>query len=338
MRPLAIPIAVSAGVVLSAPFMGQLRAALRLAFPDQFVAIVGLVVAAAVAVALVLAARFIRDRRLPRYAAIAAAIGLGVGYSLLTASGTPEVDVVERVHFVEYGVITFLFYRVWRPTGDSTVFILPVLAGLVVGACEEWLQWFIPNRVGEIRDVFLNLVAMVCGLLFSLGVLPPAGFSRRLREGSRRRLVLAASAAVLVCGAFVSAVHLGHLVEAADGSTFRSRYDAGELERLGRDRSDRWRVRPPIVLRRLSREDQYLDEGFWHVRRRNQAWAAGDYATAWGENRILERYFAPVLDTTTYAGPPSRWPAEQRADAEQRVDTSAPYQSDAEPFPILLWP
>ena len=43
-------------------------------------------------------------------------------------------------------------------------------------------------------------------------------------------------------------------------------------------------------------------------------------AEAWRENLILERYFAPVLDTPTYASPQAnRWPPEQRADLERRA-------------------
>ena len=79
------------------------------------------------------------------------------------------MDVVQRFHFLEYGVITFLFYRAWKPLEDQRYWCCLVLAGLIVGTADEWLQWFIPNRVGEIADVLLNGIAIGCGLLFSLG-------------------------------------------------------------------------------------------------------------------------------------------------------------------------
>ena len=163
---LAVAICVSTAIVLSAPFLGQLRAALRAAFPDRFATIVGGSVAVAVMAALVVALVSVRSRRLTRYGAVAAALAIAIVYSLLTRTGIPEVDAVERVHFVEFGAIALLFYRAWRPLGDSATFLLPVLAGLLVGTLDEWLQWFIPNRVGEARDVFLNLVAISCGLMF----------------------------------------------------------------------------------------------------------------------------------------------------------------------------
>src|SRR5688572_28021633 len=75
----------------------------------------------------------------------------------------------ERFHLTEYAVITVLFYRVWRPQGDATTFVLPDVAGLVSGVADEWFQWFIPSRAGELRDVVLNGIGIVSGLLFAVG-------------------------------------------------------------------------------------------------------------------------------------------------------------------------
>jgi hypothetical protein len=333
--------AVSIAVVLSAPFMGQLRAALRAAFPARFVAIVGALVAITIGAAVLAAIVRIRDRGAVRYSAIAAALVLGAGYSLFFATGTPDVDVVERVHFVEYGVITFLFYRAARRFDDVTVLVLPVLAGLMVGTLEEWFQWFIPVRVGEARDVLLNLVAIGCGLLFSVGVDPPAAISRRVSAASARRLGGAATGVLLVFAAFVYSVHVGYELVDPEVGTFRSRYTREVLAAMARDRAARWRTDPPLEFRRVAREDQYIDEALWHVRRRNTAWDEGDAAEAWGENLILERYFEPMLDTPTYTSLVGhRWPAGQRDDAKRRLPAAAsvPFVSDAEPYPIIAWP
>ena len=83
-----------------------------------------------------------------------------------------------------------------------------------------------------------------------------------------------------------------------------------------------------------------MDEGFWHIRRRNESWAAGDYPQAWRENLILERFFAPVLDSPSYAAARgSRWPAEQRDDAKNRgAATLSAFTSRAEPYSIITWP
>ena len=150
---LLLALAVSVAVILSSPFIRDIRDWIRASFPGQYATVVATAVALAIAGALVVAVVRIRDRRAARYGAILLALALGTAYALWNAQGIAEVDVVERVHFVEYGLITLLFYRVWRPRGDASMFVLPVLAGIAVGTLEEWLQWFIPARVGEVRDV-----------------------------------------------------------------------------------------------------------------------------------------------------------------------------------------
>ena len=341
--PFLIAIAVAAAVVVSAPLIGQLRAWIRATFPGRFVLIVGAIAAVMLAAALVAAAIRIRENRRRRFGAIAAAIALAIVYSAWNASDNPESNAVERFHFLEYGLITWLFYRAWRPLDDLAIFLLPTLAGIIVGTAEEWLQWFIPNRVGELRDIFLNLAAIVCGLLFSAGVDPPSRFEVTFGSSSGRRVLRLAAVAALAVAAFFHSVHLGYEIADPGIGSFSSRYAAEELPALQAAVAERWRTSaPPLTLQRLSREDQYLSEGLAHVRWRNRSWAAGDIVAAWNENLILEKYFAPVLDTPTYEGRQGhRWPQEQRADAEARVTPnlrSSAYVSDAYPYRIYTWP
>ena len=328
----------SAAIVLAAPFTGQIISWLRQTFPRQLAPIVGGGVAMAVVVALIVAVTRIRERRGTRYAMIAAALVIAGSYSAAMAIGDAETDAVERFHLIEYGAVAWLFYRAAKPAADPSIVILPVLAGLVVGTCDEWLQWFIPNRVGEARDVALNLVAVGCGLLFVLGADPPEGFHLGLSAASRRRVAAWAALAALVFGAFVNAVYVGHEVS-RDGLTFRSHYTEEELAALAAERTERWKTNPPVRLIRVSREDQYMDEALWHVKRRNAAWGEGDYWGSWQENRILEIYYAPVLDTPSYVSITGhRWSSEQRQDAESRVaDIRGSYVSHAEPYAILPW-
>jgi hypothetical protein len=337
--------AVSLALVLSAPFIGFVRSWIRASFPGQFARIIGGLLGVMALVALGAAAARIRDRRVPRYAAILTALVIAAWYSLASAAGIPEVDVVQRFHFVEYGLITFLFYCAWRPLRDPAILVLPVLAGLIVGTADEWLQWFIPNRVGEMADVFLNGVAIGCGLLFSLGANPPPAFSPALQPGSLRRIGRLAAAFVIAFAAFFQVVHLGYDIADDEIGTFKSRYSRPLLEATAAGKLKAWRAHPPpLVLQRVSREDQYMTEGVTHVQERNKRLAASDIAGAWRENRILEKYYAPVLDTPSYVSATGhRWSAGQRADVESRFaasQTSAPsgYVSAANPYPIYPWP
>ena len=327
---------VSAAVILSSPFIRDIRDWIRATFPGQYARVVATAVAVAIGLALVVAVLRIRDRRALRYGAIVAALALGVAYATWNAQGIPEVDAVERVHFVEYGLITLLFYRAWRPRGDASMFVLPILAGVAVGTLEEWLQWLIPGRVGDMRDVFLNGVAILCGLLFSVGVDPPPAGALELRPGSLRRIGIVAAVVSVLFAAFVYSVHLGVETSDPEAGRFRSRYDAATLVSLDETRRALWKEHPPIERpRSRSREDQYMSEGLLHAQERNRRWEVGDIRAAWSENRILEKYYASVLDTPSYISPTGlRWPPAQRADAQQRLaalpGVAGPYESQAD--------
>ena len=263
-------------LVLSAPFIGFVRSWIRTTFPGQFVRIIGGAIAVLAVAGDGGCAAAHPDPPSPalrcdRWLSLACA----AWYSVAEATGNPDVDVVQRFHFVEYGVITFLFYRAWRALGDPAILVLPVLAGLLVGTADEWLQWFIPNRVGEIADVLLNGVAIGCGLLFSLGADPPADFLGRLRPGSYSRIGRLAAVTLLAIAVFLHAVHLGYDVRDDEAGTFKSRYSKATLQSLADAKRDEWRVHPfPLVLQRVSREDQYMTEGVTHVQKRNELLAA----------------------------------------------------------------
>lgn len=340
LRWLIAAIAVSVTVIGAAPVVGQINVALRDLAKEHYRTVLVAIVGGSVTVALVAASFYIRDRRRQRYLWIAAAIGLAVGYGYLARTGVPDTDAAERFHFVEYGLIAFLFYKAWRPSADGAVIVLPLVAGLLVGTLEEWLQWFVPARVGEAKDILLNLFAVATGVLFALGVDPPARVTLALSPSSRRRLVLLGSLTVVVFAAFFQSVHLGHEIADRDAGVFRSRYDADELLEVSASRASSWKSSPPLTWSRFSREDQYLTEGVAHVRRRNQQWDEGNRLAARQENLILEKFYGPVLDTPSYISPEGlRWPAEQRARAE---DLRGPgfmiYESDALPYPVVTWP
>jgi VanZ family protein len=331
----------AAALVLSAPFIGQLRAILRdmTGTGERFALVLLASVGTALVLALAAAVVRIRAQHRFRYRALAAAVALGVGYGAVMSTGNPEVDAVERFHFIEYGVIAALLYRAWRPLGDGSPLVMPLLAGILVGTLEEWFQWFIPARVGEMRDVLLNTVAMACGLLFSLGLDPPARVTLQLDAAGRRRAGRLAAIVAFACAGFVHSAHLGYEIRDREAGVFFSRYDADELGAVGRERAARWATSPPLTWSRLSREDQYFSEGLAHVQHRNEAWGDGELLTARHENLILETYYAPVLDTPSYTSTVGhRWTPSQRADADARIGPGFMiYESDALPYPVLTW-
>jgi hypothetical protein len=307
---------------------------------EHYTTVLGAVVGGSAVVAIVSASVFIRERRRERYLWLTAAIALAVGYGYVSRTGIADADAAERFHFIEYGLIALLFYKAWRPAGDGAVILLPLVAGGLVGTFEEWLQWFVPARVGEAKDVLLNLFAVAAGILFALGLDPPPRVTLALSPVSRWRLAVFSSLALIVFAGFFHSVHLGHEIADRDAGVFRSRYDATRLLEVSAARAAQWQSAPPLTWSRFSREDQYLTEGVAHVRRRNERWSEGNLLAARHENRILERYYRPVLDTPSYISEVGhRWPDAQRAQAEElRGPGFMIYESDALTYPVVTWP
>lgn len=337
-RRAAVAVAAAAVIILSAPFAQQAFTEISVRWPAQFRAIIISASAVPATGAFLVACWRIRERRLVRYTL--AALGFACGVGLIGLAG---LTFSESFHFIEYGMLTALFYPVWRAgTGaqseDWSVLALPVLAAAMAGTLDEWFQWFIPIRAGEARDILLNAAAAGCGLLVVVAVEPPRRLRRTLDAHSRRRVVAYTAAALAAFAVFFMVVHVGYDVRDPEIGSFRARFTAEGLAEAARDRLQRWRTQPPVVQRRLGREDHYLTEALWHVQRRNQAWSAGDAAAAWRENRILEKFYAPVLDAPTYAAAAGhRWPASQRAEAAGR-GVAAPYASTAYAYPLYVWP
>jgi len=144
---------------------------------------------------------------------------------------------------------------------------------------------------------------------------------------------------ILLGAGFFATAHLGYEIHDPAIGRFASIETADRLRAIGRDRERRWRRAPRGAVEQWRPEDQYLSEGLWHVERRNDAYADGDLATAWGENRILETYYAPVLETPPgVPGPGHRWPAAQRKTVAVQPGDPAVFVSDAHPYPIYTWP
>jgi hypothetical protein len=337
---LIVAIAAGLALIASSAFVGDLRSAMLAAFPGQFRLIVGAAIVIAVVAAVIVALVRIRDRRTWRFTGIGVAIAGAVTYASLVATGNLFVDVVEHVHFIEYGFLAWLFYRAWRPLDDGVAVIWPLLAGTLVGIGDESVQAFLPGRVGEAHDVFLNVVAVACGLCFAVSVDPPKQLGVPLRRPVVRPIGYGVVGVLVSFAAFFDAVHLGHEVYEPDIGVFWSHYDSATLKALGADRKVRWSSEPPTRFRRISHEDEYLSEALWHVQERNRAWGAGDVFTAWRDNLILERYFAPALDAPSVGAPvPPRWPAQQRDETAARVASDPGiYVSRAAPYPIYAWP
>jgi VanZ family protein len=188
-------------ILFGSPYVGQLRSSLRSSFPEEYPWIIGGVTATAVVGAIGWAVVHLRQSRYDsspapsarqplwvRYTLIITAVAVSAGYARAVSTGESEVDLVEAFHFVEYGLVAYLFYRAWRRRSDVSGVALAAGAGLALGIADEWVQWFVPGRVGEMHDILLNAVAVGCGLLVSIAVHPPLSLALPTRRQSRLAL------------------------------------------------------------------------------------------------------------------------------------------------------
>lgn len=336
-------------VVLGSPLIGDLRQALLRGFPRYYVAIISAGVVLGAVLMLGVCLRVIKAERARRIGFLVLAVALAVGSFAALRTGNPNVDAVEAFHFVEYGVLTLLFFPFAQPGARWTAYVEAALATAVVAVADEWFQWFVPRRAGEWHDVMFDLLATGCGLLMCLaldtrtrrGASPDAADQR-----SQISLGVRAASVVLLLGAFLATIHLGHEIRDPEIGVFRSRFSDARLRELGAERLREWHGAPPPVVGPYGREDQYEAEALWHVRRRNFGMdpdRKGDPAeldVAWHENQILERHFKAVLDAASAGGAPGhRLAPEQVADVDaRRAHGTAPFVSDAEAMPIYVWP
>ncbi len=87
---------------------------------------------------------------------------------------------VERIHFIEYGLLAFLVYHSLKTTVSGfAVYPVSLLIVTVVGWGDELIQYFLPGRVYDNRDVFLNALsgALILILLYIIDRIKDYRFS-----------------------------------------------------------------------------------------------------------------------------------------------------------------
>lgn len=85
-------------------------------------------------------------------------------YFTLLLKENPE----ESVHLLEYGLLAFFVFRALnRRIRDWTVYSTAALMVSFIGTVDEFIQWMMPGRYWDYRDVGINAVA---GSLFLLAV------------------------------------------------------------------------------------------------------------------------------------------------------------------------
>ncbi len=111
----------------------------------------------------------------------------------------------EALHFVEYGVLGLLLFRALRGSlPDRAVFPAALLLGSAAGLVDESVQWLVPGRFFDLRDLFVNALAVALGLVAVAGTGRPTELARPMSVRSLRRLCAITAALLLMLGLALS--------------------------------------------------------------------------------------------------------------------------------------
>jgi len=99
----------------------------------------------------------IKKRRYEDLRAVAVLLAAGAGSFLLPI---PE----ERIHLLKYGLLASLLFRDLRlSTTGPLAGLLSVFGASWAGCLDEFVQYFTPNRVADVRDIAINAVGALIG-------------------------------------------------------------------------------------------------------------------------------------------------------------------------------
>ncbi len=182
----------------------------------------------------------------------------------------------EAMHLPQYGVLSLLLYRAFsRRYGDRGAYVCSALAGAFLGIFDEVIQWAVPLRFFEFRDIRINVLsvlliqaALVGGLATGVRAVP-AGIRSARMAWSLAVLVL-----LLLFGCFSNTtsvwrplqaqwpnlfvfgeamVHYGHRIRDPEAGRFKSRLTAKQLRESDRTRAEE----AGEILRRFGGDDVY---------------------------------------------------------------------------------
>jgi hypothetical protein len=107
-------------------------------------------------------------------------------YYIMELKSSPE----EAIHFLEYGLLPYFIFRALsHRIKDWTVYISTLLYVALIGISDEFLQWLMPHRVWDFRDIGFNIMA---GGIFIISLwkgIRPEIISMPVKKDSVRTLI-----------------------------------------------------------------------------------------------------------------------------------------------------
>ena len=142
-----------------------------------------------------------RKRRIARRLGLLVLLLLASVWVMSNQLQTPA----EAIHFFEYGILSFLLFRAWsHHVRDRLIYPIAGLSLIIIAALDEFLQWMMPGRFWDFRDIRLNVMAglFIQGIIAL--VINPSGIDPTVQRRSVRIFCRVAWMALLFLGAAIS--------------------------------------------------------------------------------------------------------------------------------------
>jgi len=115
---------------------------------------------------------------------------------------------IEKIHLIEYGALGFLIFKALKnDLKDLSIYIWSALIICYIGIIDETIQWIVPNRVGTIEDVWLNIRSGVLVLMLIGLVIRPGEIEKRFYLSNLKKIYIPISLVLVVIGVFVNYIH-----------------------------------------------------------------------------------------------------------------------------------
>ena len=112
---------------------------------------------------------------------------------------------VEVTHFLEYGLLSILVFRALsHHIKDKSIYFSTAFIILIIGTFDEIIQWIVPGRVWNFKDVGLNLISGGLIQLAIWQVIGPKSISEKTTTKSLRIITSLISACLIFLGLCVS--------------------------------------------------------------------------------------------------------------------------------------
>lgn len=151
--PSNVTIAWGGFIILSASFMRQLYTLASATISKEAIAAMIWIALFSIVIILLYSARAYKRKIFT--AALPLSAALMFAYSMEISE--------ERIHIIKYGFLGFLLFRDFIKFGIPLSYKLVLLWGFFIGSIDETFQWILPYRVGDIRDIFIDTVAVILG-------------------------------------------------------------------------------------------------------------------------------------------------------------------------------